>query len=62
MVITVCTFGFNIQEFCIVVIECIYELHMILGINSDYFPKQYKMCVFVMETQGFFSVRYGPNF
>jgi hypothetical protein len=38
--VNMCTISFNVKEFCILPTERIYVFHMVLTINSDYFPKQ----------------------
>jgi hypothetical protein len=42
---------FNIQNLCTFLTKCIYVLHIILKVN--YFPTQYYMARFVMETVHF---------
>jgi hypothetical protein len=41
-VVTICTAFFNIRELFVLPTECIYEFHVILSVNSDYFLKQQK--------------------
>jgi hypothetical protein len=41
IVVAVCTNLFDVQKLCILPTQCIYVFHMVLTINSDYFPKQH---------------------
>ena len=57
LMVTLCTTCFNIKS-CIVLVECIYGLFEILGVNSSYILHSIKQLSFVMVAQcAFFDMR-----
>jgi len=45
-VVTMCTTGFNMQQFYVPPTQCIYVFYVDLKPNSDYFPIQNKLTGF----------------
>jgi len=46
LVVTMCTTRFNIQQFHVLPIQCIYVFCVDLRTNSDYFPVQHSLTGF----------------
>jgi hypothetical protein len=48
--VTIYTTYFNDLQLCILLTECIYGFHIILRVNSDYFPNSINRLIFAIET------------